>query len=168
MLAEASSESVRPLGAGRPHPAETARARDGRWVRIVPNPAVPVPVVLAVPLLAGELGVWAKPPASACFPLHPLGVLSLYERAKKLLLETGVTAELSPEQLTHAEVCMSRFAAKLYKPGHSIRACVEATVEDRGFQLREGDDRDPFVAQPGRLAAWLVLRAALELAEETA
>lgn len=147
-------------------PPDSARAQDGRRMRVVPNPAVPVPAVVAVPLLADEAQVWAKPSASACFPLHPLGFLGLYDRARRLVSTSGMAGELSPEQLKHAEVCIARFAAKLYKPGHSIRARLDALVEDRGFQLREEDDRDPFVAQPGHLAAWSVVRAALDWAEE--
>jgi hypothetical protein len=147
-------------------PPDSARAQDGSRVRIIPNPAVPVPVVRAVPLLAAEVEPWSKPPASVCFPCHPLGLLSLYERARQLLLDTGLTGDLSPEQLKLSEEWIARFAAKLYWPGHSVRARLDAMIEDRAFQLRDEDDRDPFVAQPAHLAAWVVLRAALDWAEE--
>ncbi len=147
-------------------PPDIARAQDGRRVRIVPNPAVPIPAVISTPLLAVETEVWVKPSAAACFPLHPLGVMSLYQRARKLLTDTGLVGSLSPEQLTNAEVCVWKVAGKLYKPGCSIRARLDAMVEERGFYVTEKDKHDPFVAQPAHLAAWVVQRAALAWAQE--
>lgn len=147
-------------------PPDTARAQDGRRVRIVPNPAIPVPSVISTPLLASEVRTWVKPSAAVCFPVHPLGVLALYERARVLLLSAGLISELLPEQLGLAEEHLWRFAAKLYKAGEPVRARLDFAVENRHFQLREEDVRDPFIAQPAQLAAWLVVRAALAWAKE--
>lgn len=147
-------------------PPDSARAPDGRRLRIVPNPAVPVPSVLSTPLLEVECAPWVKPSASACFPLHPLGALVLNLKARKLLLDTGMATSMSPEQLDHAEACVWRFAAKLYRPGASIRSALDQSIEDRNFHIRTEDNNDPLVAQPAHLAAWLVLRAALDWAKE--
>lgn len=147
-------------------PPGMGRAKDGRRVRIVTNPAVPVPSVISTPLLDAEAHTWVKPPASVCFPMHPLGALALYHRARQLLLDTGLSAAFLPEQLDIAEAHIWRFAVKLYKAGESIRSCLDFAVDNRHFQLREEDARDPFVAQPAQLAAWLVVRAAVGWAKE--
>ncbi|PTL58666.1 hypothetical protein [Paraconexibacter algicola] len=147
-------------------PPGAARAQDGSRMRITPNPAVPVPAVIATPLLAIQMAPWPKPSASACFPLHPLGSLELYERARTLLAATGQLAALSPEQLSDCETAVWRYTAKLFKPGHPIRSRLDEAVENRWFQLREEDARDPYTAQPAHLAAWVVLQAALDWARE--
>lgn len=151
---------------GNHAPPGAARAQDGRRVRLTPNPAVPVPTVISTPLLAVETTPWAKPAASACFPLHPLGSLGLYERARALLAATGQPSQFSPEQLADCETYVWRFVSKLFKPGCSIRARLDEAVECRWFQVREEDARDPQPGQPAHLAAWIVLQASLDWARE--
>lgn len=147
-------------------PPGAARAQDGSRVRITPNPAIPVPAVISTPMLAVEMTPWIKPSAAACFPVHPLGGLELYERARTLLAATGQLSSLSPEQLSGCETAVWRFTAKLFKAGHPIRSRLDEAVENRWFSLREEDARDPYTAQPAHIAAWVVLQAALDWARE--
>jgi len=136
---------------------------DGRIVE-VQDASLKVPTRLPAPMLEAEVHPWQKPPAGVCFPLHPVAVTVLYDRAWVALEAAGVLGELAEDdRSTLASECW-RIASLLFRPGISVRAAMERVLEGRALHpnltgVSTPNDRVRLL-QLAQLASWAVFRAA--------
>lgn len=139
------------------------RSRDGRLVDVLGPTGIPE--THTAPLLQAEVRTWRRPSAAASFPLHPLGVLHLYDRAMGVIEEAGALDRFSAEDRGHVERLCSRFAGRVFAPGLSIRSALDRAIDGRWLSPRD-DDEGAGVLQAAHLAAWAVVQAAAEWAGE--
>ena len=117
----------------------------------------------AAPCIEDEARLWVRPSASACFPVHPAGVVELYARAADLLEEMSHDLELAEGDRERVRRRLWQAACALYKPGAPVRSALDAFVEDGKYRANlTGHDGAERIAasRTGLLAAWAVVRAA--------
>ncbi len=117
----------------------------------------------AAPCIEDEARLWVRPSASACFPVHPAGVVELYARAADLLEEMSHDLELAEGDRERVRRQLWQAACALYKPGAPVRSALDAFVEDGKYRANlTGHDGAERIAasRTGLLAAWAVVRAA--------
>jgi hypothetical protein len=135
--------------------------RDGGSPLVRPHPA---------PLLNAEVELWSVPPAAARFPLHPVGVVPLYQRAHGLLEGSGVFSRLDADATARLDSECWRLACEVFTPGEGVRAALERVVQDRAIRPNlmgaTGDGDKLRVLEVAYVAAWAVFGAARELARE--
>ncbi|WDT93806.1 hypothetical protein JDY09_00650 [Thermoleophilum album] len=150
-------------------PPKGRLSSDGRVV-VLHDASLKVPTPLPAPLLQAEVDLWQRPPAGVCFPLHPVAITVLYDRAWAALEGTGVLDGLAEDdRSTLASKCW-RIASLLFKPGMSIRAAMERVLEGRALHpnltgVSTANDRLRLL-QLAHLASWAVFRAATSWSED--
>jgi hypothetical protein len=117
----------------------------------------------AAPCIEDEAQLWMRPSASACFPVHPAGVVELHARAADLLADVLDGLELAEGDRDRVRRQLWQSACALYKPGAPVRSALDAFVEDGKYRpnLTGHDGAERIAAtRTGLLAAWAVVRAA--------
>jgi hypothetical protein len=150
-------------------PPEAHVTDDGETVFLGNTPAGPR--YEPTPRLAAEVEAW-KLPATAAFPLHPLGVAELFDRARQLLRGTAAVEGRSDEEQQALAAYVWRSSLALFRPGRPIRARVEEFVSTAAYLPPNLDELGATRARAAkRLAlasAWAVVRAATEWSQEAA
>jgi hypothetical protein len=120
-----------------------------------------------VPWVDAEMLPWARPSAAASFPVHPLGVIALYDRAMFAAAKEAAELFDGPDDERHAALDAEvwRISLLLFSAGAPIRAAIDRLLERKAYLPRKTPASDEATAarSVSLLACHFVIVAACEM-----